>query len=101
LEIAIALATNPRFLLLDEPAAGMSHIETQSMKILIKQLTSRGLTIILVEHNMRLVMDICDRVLVLNFGRKLAEGLPQEIRNNRDVIDAYTGGKVGGGYAVA
>ena len=91
LEIALALATNPSLLLLDEPTAGMSHNETQIIKNLIKQLNSQGLTIMLVEHNMRLVMDICDRVVVLNFGRKLAEGLPQEIINNRDVIDAYTG----------
>jgi len=94
LEIALALATNPSLLLLDEPTAGMSHNETQIIKNLIKQLNSQGLTIMLVEHNMRLVMDICDRVVVLNFGRKLADGLPQEIINNRDVIDAYTKGKV-------
>ena len=101
LEIAIALATSPRLLLLDEPTAGMSHNETQIIKNLTEQLNSQGLTIILVEHNMRLVMDVCERVIVLNFGQKLAEGLPQEIRNNRDVIDAYTRGKVGGGYAAA
>jgi branched-chain amino acid transport system ATP-binding protein len=101
LEIAIALATSPRLLLLDEPTAGMSHNETQIIKNLIEQLNSQGLTIILVEHNMRLVMDVCERVIVLNFGQKLAEGPPQEISNNRDVIDAYTRGKVGGGYAAA
>jgi len=94
LEIALALATHPSLLLLDEPTAGMSHNETQKIKKLIKQLNSLGLTIMLVEHNMRFVMDLCDRVIVLNFGKKIAEGPPQEIINNRDVIDAYTRGKV-------
>ncbi len=94
LEIALALATHPSLLLLDEPTAGMSHNETQLIKNLIKQLNNQGLTIMLVEHNMRLVMDVCDRIIVLNFGKKLAEGTPQEIINNRDVIDAYTRGKV-------
>lgn len=94
LEIALALATHPSLLLMDEPTAGMSHNETQIVKNMIKQLNSQGLTIMLVEHNMRLVMEVCERVIVLNFGKKLAEGTPQEIINNRDVIDAYTRGKV-------
>ena len=93
LGIALALATDPKILLLDEPVAGMSHDETEKMKDLINNLTNEGLSILLVEHNMRFVMDICTKVIVLNFGNKLAEGQPDEIRNNEDVIYAYLGSK--------
>jgi branched-chain amino acid transport system ATP-binding protein len=97
--MAVVLATNPKMVLLDEPVAGMGHAEIQVMKNLIEQLKDEGLTFILVEHNMRLVMDICDRIVVLNFGVKLAEGTPREITSNRLVIDAYTGGTENRGHA--
>jgi len=99
LGMAVVLATNPKMVLLDEPVAGMGHAEIQVMKNLIEQLKDEGLTFILVEHNMRLVMDICDRIVVLNFGVKLAEGTPREITSNRLVIDAYTGGTENRGHA--
>ncbi|MBW1802260.1 MAG: ABC transporter ATP-binding protein [Deltaproteobacteria bacterium] len=91
LGIAMALATNPRLLLLDEPATGMNPNETENMIRLIRQIRDRGITIILVEHDMKAVMDLCDRIVVLNFGRKIAEGLPEEIRENNAVIEAYLG----------
>ena len=90
--MAVALATNPKVLLLDEPLTGMSYSESEAMMKLIQQLNSQGLTVLLVEHNMRAVMDICNTVVVLNFGKKIAEGLPDEIRNNKEVIKAYLGG---------
>ncbi len=92
LGISMALATNPKLLLLDEPVTGMSHKEIQVFKSLIQQVRNRNITIFLVEHNLRLVMEICDRIIAINFGNEIAEGSPQEIKNNKDVIEAYLGG---------
>jgi branched-chain amino acid transport system ATP-binding protein len=91
LEIARALASNPRLLLLDEPAAGMNETETEDLFDLIKKVQKRGITVLLIEHDMPFVMKLCDRITVLNFGKKLAEGTPEEIQNNQDVIEAYLG----------
>ncbi|MFL1483905.1 ABC transporter ATP-binding protein [Marinobacter sp. LN3S78] len=92
LEIARALAADPRILLLDEPAAGLNATETAELEELIRRVAKEGVTVMLVEHDMKLVMGISDRLLVINYGRKLAEGTPEEIRNNPDVIAAYLGG---------
>lgn len=91
LEIARALASDPKLLLLDEPAAGMNETETKDLFHLIKKIQQKGITILLIEHDMPLVMKICDRIAVLNFGEKIAEGTPQEIQNNQEVIEAYLG----------
>ena len=91
LEIARALATRPRLLLLDEPAAGMNPRETEELDVTITRVRDRGTTIILVEHDMRLVMGISDRITVLNFGTKIGEGMPTEIQRNPAVIEAYLG----------
>ena len=91
LEIARALAAKPRLLLLDEPAAGLNDTETHEVDELIKKLPSTGVTVVLVEHDMKLVMNISDQILVLNYGRRLAEGTPLEIRANPEVIAAYLG----------
>lgn len=92
LEIARALATNPRLLLLDEPAAGMNPQETRELLALIRWIRDRfDLTIILIEHDMSLVMGLCERVLVLDYGSLIAEGTPEEIRENPRVIEAYLG----------
>ncbi|MDI2587272.1 ABC transporter ATP-binding protein [Psychrobacillus sp. NEAU-3TGS] len=91
LEIARALASNPKLLLLDEPAAGMNETETESLFDLIKKVQKRGVTVLLIEHDMPFVMKLCDRITVLNFGKKLAEGTPAEIQNNQEVIEAYLG----------
>lgn len=92
LEIARALATNPQVLLLDEPAAGMNAQETAELTGFIREIRERfDLTIIVVEHDMSLIMTLCDRIQVLNYGRIIAEGSPQEIRNNPAVIEAYLG----------
>ncbi len=91
LELARALASKPKFLLLDEPAAGLNNEETSSLGGLITRIKAMGVTVLLVEHDMSLVMDISDHVVVLNFGKKLAEGTPQEVRADRRVIDAYLG----------
>ena len=92
LEIARALATEPRLLLLDEPAAGMNPQETQALAEYIRQIrVEYGLTIFLIEHHMDLVMDISDRVYVLDFGKMIACGTSDEVRNDRRVIDAYLG----------
>jgi len=91
LGICIALATEPRLLLLDEPLTGMNPSETMEIVRKIRQIQEKGITILLVEHNMRAVMDLCDRITVLNYGRKIAEGTPHEIRKNREVTEAYLG----------
>ncbi len=93
LGVAIALAVNPELLLLDEPMTGMNLEETKSMISLVKKIQEFGVTILLVEHNMKAVMRICDRIAVINFGCKIAEGSPEEISKNRDVIEAYLGGE--------
>lgn len=91
LEVAIALAGDPELLLLDEPVAGMSSEETQEMMSLIRSVRERGVTILLVEHDMKMVMDICTKIYVLNFGKKLAQGNPQQICANPEVVAAYLG----------
>jgi len=93
LEICLALATEPTLLLLDEPTAGMTPGETKDATALIRQIAhSRGLTLLLIEHDMSVVMGISDRVAVLHFGRKIAEGPPEVIKTDAQVIDAYLGG---------
>lgn len=91
LEIARALAVEPTIILMDEPAAGLNSQETLGLAHLIKQIRDLGISVVLVEHDMELVMDICDRIVVLNLGRKLAEGTPREIQENHEVIAAYLG----------
>jgi len=94
LEIARALATKPKLMLLDEPAAGLNPTEALELDGLIGRLTERGVTVVLVEHNMRLVMGVSDHILVLDYGRKLAEGPAMTIRNDPKVIEAYLGSAV-------
>ena len=91
LEIARALATQPKLVLLDEPAAGMNPAEKVELQKLISRIRDRGVTVVLIEHDMGLVMKISDRIIVLDFGKKIAEGLPQEIRDNPAVVEAYLG----------
>jgi len=91
LEIARALAAEPKVLLLDEPAAGCNPVETEEVDELIRKIAASGIAVVLVEHDMKLVMSISDRILVLNRGRALVEGTPQEVRNNPAVLEAYLG----------
>ncbi len=94
LEIARALAGQPRLLLLDEPAAGLNTQETEALADTIRRINARGTTVVLIEHDMNLVMQVAQRIVVLDFGRKIAEGTPAEIRAHPDVIAAYLGGEV-------
>jgi branched-chain amino acid transport system ATP-binding protein len=91
LGMAVALAADPQLLLLDEPFTGMNPEETRQMMELVRRVRKRGVTLLLVEHDMQAVMGLCDRITVLNFGRLLIEGTPEEIRHNPDVVEAYLG----------
>lgn len=91
LGVAIALAAEPKLIMLDEPVTGMTPTEKQTMMDIIKKIREQGVTVLVVEHDMKTVMGICDKITVLSFGKKLAEGLPKEIRENKEVIEAYLG----------
>ena len=91
LGIAQAMIGSPRLLLLDEPAAGLRHMEKQRLAALLRQLRDGGMSVLLVEHDMGFVMDLADRIVVLDFGTKIAEGAPAAIKTNPDVIKAYLG----------
>ncbi len=91
LSICMALVSDPKLLILDEPATGMNESEAQTMLELIKRIRDHGVSIVMIEHNMDVVMSLCDRVVVLNYGRKIAEDRPKEIQANQEVIEAYLG----------
>ncbi|HDI73452.1 MAG TPA: ABC transporter ATP-binding protein [Candidatus Korarchaeota archaeon] len=91
LEIARALATEPKMLMLDEPAGGLTPTEMDEVMDVVRKVRESGITVTIIEHNMRVIMNICERIMVLNFGRKIAEGTPEEISRNEEVIKAYLG----------
>jgi ABC-type branched-subunit amino acid transport system ATPase component len=91
LGVCIALATNPRLLLLDEPLTGMNPVETETMLSLVRHIRDRGITIVIIEHDMKAIMGLSDRIVVLSGGKKIAEGPPNQIRKNDEVIEAYLG----------
>jgi branched-chain amino acid transport system ATP-binding protein len=91
LEIARALASEPKLLMLDEPAGGLTPTEMDEVMDVVRKLRESGITVVVIEHNMRVVMGICERIMALNFGRKIAEGTPEEIGRNEEVIKAYLG----------
>lgn len=93
LEIVRGLASNPKLILLDEPAAGMNSKEKEELNALLRRILDKGVNILIVEHDMKLMMDVTDRLFVLNYGQKLAEGTPLEIQQNSEVIAAYLGGE--------
>ncbi|WP_342430839.1 ABC transporter ATP-binding protein [Neobacillus sp. FSL H8-0543] len=89
---ALALATDPEIVFLDEPAAGVNPDETEGLAELMKKMVAQGITVCLIEHKMQMIMKLADKIMVLNYGEKIAEGTPEEIRNNETVIKAYLGG---------
>lgn len=94
-EIARAISSNPKLLIMDEPAAGLNSFEAEELRELIMKIRNNGITILIIEHNMDLVMNLSDEILVMNLGKKLAEGSPAEIQRNKEVIRAYLGEEIG------